>query len=107
MSNAALAAFGRGILRAAPWLMKLLALAGTSGDVPGRWRHPDPRRPRRQRMDRALRLLDAARIPGAGTVLGALMPTLANAAVGIIAGGLVVLVVKLFERLRAKPGATH
>ena len=102
LSNAALAAFGRGILRAAPWLMKLLALAGTVAmflvggailthgvHAAGEW------------IEHVA--LDAARIPGAG----ALLPMLANAAVGIIAGLLVVLLVKLFERLRAKSGAPH
>jgi predicted DNA repair protein MutK len=106
LSNAALAAFGRGILRAAPWLMKLLALAGTvamflvGGAILTHGVHAVS-----EWIEHAA--LDAARIPGAGTVLGALTPTLANAAVGIVAGGLVVLVVKLFERLRAKPGAPH
>ena len=104
--NAALAAFGRGILRAAPWLMKALAVAGTAAmflvgggilthgvHAVGAWiRHA---------------ALGAAQIPAAGTVLGALTPMLANAAVGVIAGGLVVLAEKLFQRLRAKPGASH
>ena len=106
MSNAALAALGRGILRAAPWLMKALAIAGTAAmflvgggilthgvHAVGEWIR-----------DAAV---DAARIPGAGTVLGALAPMLANTAVGIIAGGLVVLAVKLTQRLGAKPGASH
>ncbi len=89
MANAALVATGRGILRAAPWLMKALAVAGTAAmflvgggilthgvHAVGEWIR-----------DAAV---DAAAIPGAGTVLGALMPTLANAVVGIVAGGLVV-----------------
>ena len=41
-----------------------------------------------------------AALPGAGTVLGALVPTLANAVVGIVAGGLAVLALTLFRRLR-------
>ncbi len=106
LSNAALAAFGRGILRAAPWLMKLLALAGTvamflvGGAILTHGVHAVS-----EWIGHAA--LDAARIPGAGMVLSALTPMLANAAVGIIAGLLVVLVVKLFERLRAKSGAPH
>ena len=106
LPNAALAATGRGILRSAPWLMKALAVAGTvamflvGGGILthgfraiGEWiKH----------MTEA-----GARVPGAGALIGALTPTFANATAGIIAGGLVLLAVKLFERLRAKPGAPH
>jgi predicted DNA repair protein MutK len=103
-ANAALVATGRGILRAAPWLMKALAVAGTAAmflvgggilthgvHAVGEWIR-----------DAAV---DAAAIPGAGTVIGALMPTLANALVGIVAGGLVVLAMKLFRRLRRPDAA--
>jgi predicted DNA repair protein MutK len=51
--------------------------------------------------------VDAARIPGVGAVAGALTPTLANALVGVVAGLLAVLAVKLFQRLRAKPAAAR
>ncbi len=101
MANQALAAAGRGILRAAPWLMKTLAVAGTAAmflvgggilthgvHAVGEWI-----------KDAAV---DAAQIPAAGTVLGALTPMLANAAVGIVAGGLVVLAMELFQRLRQR-----
>jgi uncharacterized protein len=104
MSGAALVATGRGILRAAPWLMKGLAIAGTAAmflvgggilthgvHAVGEWIR-----------DAAV---DAAAIPGAGTVLGALMPTLANAVVGIVAGGLVVLALKLFRWIRRPDAA--
>jgi predicted DNA repair protein MutK len=37
----------------------------------------------------------------AGVVLASLMPTLLGALVGIVAGGLVLLAVKLFSRIRA------
>jgi len=106
LPNAALAATGRGILRAAPWLMKALAVAGTiamflvGGGILthgvraiGEWI---------EHMTEA-----GAQVPGAGALIGALTPTFANAAAGVIAGGLVLLAVKLFERLRAKPGAPH
>ncbi len=99
MANAALAATGRSILRAAPWLMKLLTIAGTAAmflvgggilthgvHVVGGW------------IESAA--VDAAAIPGAGTVLGALTPMLANAVVGIVAGGIAVLGVKLLKPLR-------
>jgi uncharacterized protein len=98
-ASTALAATGRGILRAAPWLMKFLAVAGTAAmflvgggilthgvHAVGEWIH-----------DAAV---DAAAIPGAGAVLGALTPMLANAIAGIVAGGVVMLAVKLFGRLR-------
>ena len=104
MSGAALVATGRGILRAAPWLMKGLAIAGTAAmflvgggilthgvHAVGEWIR-----------DAAV---DAAAIPGAGTVIGALMPTLANAVVGIVAGGLVVLALKLFRWIRRPDAA--
>ncbi|HEX9706004.1 MAG TPA: DUF808 domain-containing protein [Steroidobacteraceae bacterium] len=104
LSNAALGALGRGILRAAPWLMKALAVAGTAAmflvgggilthgvHAVGEWI-----------KDAAV---DAAQIPSAGAVLGALTPMLANAAVGIVAGGLSTLAMKLFRRLR--PGSTR
>lgn len=99
MANAALVATGRGILRAAPWLMKFLAVAGTAAMflVGGgilthgiravtEWIHEAA--------------VDAAAIPGAGAVLGALTPMLANALTGILAGGLAVLVVTLVRRRR-------
>ena len=106
MANAATAALGRGILRAAPWLMKTLAVAGTAAmflvgggilthgvHAVGDWIR-----------DAAV---DAAEVPGVGAVLGAVTPMLANALVGIVAGGLAVLAVKLFQRLRAKPAAAR
>ncbi len=98
-ANAALVATGHGILRAAPWLMKGLSVAGTAAmflvgggilthgvHAVGNWIH-----------DAAF---DAAAIPGAGVVLGALTPMLANAGVGIVAGGVVFLALKLIRRLR-------
>ncbi len=101
MTGAAAAALGRGILRAAPWLMKFLSVAGTAAmflvgggilthgvQVVAEW------------IQAAA--LDAATIPGAGAVLGALTPMLVNAGAGIAAGGIVVLAVKLVSSLRAK-----
>jgi hypothetical protein len=102
MANAASAALGRGILSAAPWLMKALSVAGTAAmflvgggilthgvHTVGEWI-----------KDAAV---DAAQIPGVGAVLGALTPMLANATVGIVAGGFCALAMKLFQRLRANP----
>jgi hypothetical protein len=104
MPNSALRGLGRGILRAAPWLMKALAVAGTAamflvgGGILAHGVHAVAE----WIKDAAV---DAAQIPGVGAVLGALTPMLVNAVVGIVAGGLVVLAVKLFQRLRAKPPA--
>ncbi len=50
-ANTASAAFGRGILRAAPWLMKFLDGGRHRRHVPGRRRHPGPRLPCGQRLD--------------------------------------------------------
>jgi uncharacterized protein len=103
-ASAALAAAGRGILRAAPWLMKALAVAGTAAMflVGGGILSHGIRAVSEWIHDAAV---DAATIPGAGTVLGALTPTLANAVVGIVAGGLAVLAVTLFNRLRRPDAA--
>lgn len=102
MANATIAALGRGILSAAPWLMKALAVAGTAAmflvgggilthgvHAVGEW------------IKGAA--VDAAQFPGVGAVLGALTPMLGNALVGVVAGGFVVFAVRLFQWLRAKP----
>ena len=105
-ANTAVAAFGRGILRAAPWLMKGLAIAGTAamflvgGGI----------------LTHGIRVVDewikdaatgVAAVPGVGDVLGALTPMLVNAAVGIVAGGVVVAAVSVIRGLRGKPAAAH
>jgi uncharacterized protein len=98
-ANAAVAAFGRGIVRAAPWLMKALAIAGTAamflvgGGILTHGVHA---------VDEWIRdaAVDAAALPGIGEVLGALTPMLVNAVVGILAGGLVVMLLGLARRLR-------
>ena len=106
MANRVLAASGRGILRAAPWLMKALAFAGTAamflvgGGILTHGIHA---------VDEWIRhaAVDAAAIPGAGAVFGALTPMLLNAAVGIVAGGVVVAAVWLFRKMRGKPAVAH
>ena len=98
-ANAALAATGRGILRTAPWLMKALSVAGTAamflvgGGILTHGFHVVT-----DWIEAAA--IGAAAIPGAGTVLGALTPMLANAVAGLVAGGIAVLVVNLLGRLR-------
>jgi predicted DNA repair protein MutK len=102
MASAAAAAAGRAILAAAPWLMKFLSVAGTAamflvgGGILAHGFHA---------VDAWIRhaAVDAAEIPGVGAVLGALAPMLANAVIGIAAGGIVVLAVSLFRRLRRNP----
>ena len=104
MTSAPLAATGRGILRAAPWLMKFLSVAGTAamflvgGGILVHGFHA---------VNEWIRdaAVDAAAIPGVGAVLGALTPMLANAVVGIVAGGFVVLALNLFGRLRPPDAA--
>ena len=104
MASVALAATGRGILRAAPWLMKALGVAGTAamflvgGGILSHGIHAVGDWIREAAVD-------ATTIPGAGAVLGALTPMLANVVVGIVAGGLAVLAVKLFSRLRRPDAA--
>ncbi|WP_437601272.1 DUF808 domain-containing protein [Sorangium sp. So ce590] len=82
---------GRGILRAAPWLMKGLSVAGTAAmflvgggilthGVP--WLHH--------------RIEDMTH--GVGPVLGAVVPSLANAVVGVAAGAVVLGVVTAVKR---------
>jgi uncharacterized protein len=100
MASATPAALGRAILYAAPWLMKFLSVAGTAAmflvgggilvhgvHVVGEW------------IDRAA--IAAADIPAAGAVLGALTRMTFNAVAGIVAGGLVVLVLEPFQLRKA------
>lgn len=86
---------GRGIVLAAPWLMKGLSVAGTAAMFlvgGGILTHGVPA------LHHAIEAL-AAR---AGTVLGAVTPLLADALVGIVAGALVLGGVTLVQRLRSK-----
>ncbi|MDH5833138.1 DUF808 domain-containing protein [Luteimonas kalidii] len=104
-ASAATRAIGNGILRAAPWLMKGLAIAGTAamflvgGGILVHGFHALA-----EWVEDAA--VDAAAVPGVGAVLGALTPMLINAVVGIIAGAITVGVVMGVQRLRgarAKP----
>jgi uncharacterized protein len=92
---------GSGILRAAPWLMKALSVAGTAAmflvgggilthGLP--WLH-------HQIGAIAAR---AGELPALGGVAQALAPSLLDALVGVIAGALVLLVVSGVSRLRAR-----
>jgi predicted DNA repair protein MutK len=91
-------ALGRGILRAAPWLMKGLSVAGTiamflvGGGILTHGIGP---------LHHAIEQL----LAGAGALVGALAPMLIDAAVGVIAGALVLAAVTAFNKLRAAPAA--
>ncbi|HVF62703.1 MAG TPA: DUF808 domain-containing protein [Casimicrobiaceae bacterium] len=96
---------GRMILRIAPWLMKALSIAGTAamflvgGGI----------------LTHGIAVLEhsienwahaAGALPHIGTIIEALAPTLINAVVGIVAGGLVYAVIELVRRVggrRADP----
>ena len=92
-------ALGRGILRAAPWLMKALSVAGTAAmflvgggilthGVP--WLHHGI-----ESMAAAV-----AAWPALGGALAALTPSVANALVGVVAGSLVLLGVSAVSKMR-------
>ncbi len=88
---------GRGILRTAPWLMKALSVAGTAAMFlvgGGILVHGVPAL--QQPLDTATAELAA----GAASWLAWLLPVLANAVVGVVAGALVLGVVMLVQRLR-------
>lgn len=89
---------GRGIVLAAPWLMKGLSIAGTAAMFlvgGGILTHGVPA------LHHAIEAL-AAR---AGSVLGAVTPLLADALVGMVAGALVLGGVTLVQRLRGRSAA--
>jgi len=94
-ASAGLQALGRGILAAAPWLMKGLSVAGTAamflvgGGILVHGIAP---------LHHAVQ--DWAQ--GLGSVAAAVVPTLADALAGILAGALVLAVVTLIQRLRSR-----
>jgi uncharacterized protein len=97
-------ALGTGILRAAPWLMKALSVAGTAamflvgGGILTHGFAP---------LHHAIEAL-AQRVgegPVAGALLAALAPSLLNAAVGVVAGALVLLLVTVASKLRGRAAA--
>ena len=89
-------AVGRGILRAAPWLMKGLSIAGTAamflvgGGILVHGIAP---------LHHAIQ----AWAEGLGSFAAATLPTLADALLGIVAGAIVLAGVTLFQRLRGRP----
>jgi uncharacterized protein len=101
--SSGLQAVGRAILRAAPWLMKGLSVAGTAAMFlvgGGILTHGLPL------LHHAIEALTAsvAGVAGVGGLLGALAPLLADAIVGIAAGGLVLGGVTLVQRVLKRGG---
>ncbi|CAN5410992.1 DUF808 domain-containing protein [soil metagenome] len=92
---------GRAVLVAAPWLMKLLSIAGTAamflvgGGILTHGIAP---------LHHGIEGF-ASRVgewPTVGSILEGLVPTLVNAGVGILAGGVLVAAVMLFKKLKNK-----
>jgi uncharacterized protein len=86
-------AVGRGLLRAAPWLMKALSVAGTVAMFlvgGGILLHGIP----------ALHHVVQRATAGFHGVVGALAPTVADGLVGLVAGALVLMAFTLIQRLR-------
>jgi len=92
-SSATARALGNGIVRAAPWLMKALSFAGTVAMFlvgGGILVHGLP--PLHHAIVQA--------VAGLGGALQAVLPLLADGAVGVVAGGVVVAGMSLLQRLR-------
>ena len=92
-------ALGRGILRAAPWLMKALSVAGTAAMFlvgGGILTHGLPW------LHHGIEVLAQAAggLPALGGVLAVLAPSLGHVLVGVVAGALVLLGVSAVSRLR-------
>jgi predicted DNA repair protein MutK len=98
-NGAAARRIGAGILRAAPWLMKTLSVAGTAAMFlvgGGILVHGVP----------ALHHAVEGFAEGAGA-LGAVLPALANMVIGVLAGAVVLAAVTLFQRAAGRRQAAH
>ncbi|ARS52906.1 DUF808 domain-containing protein [Kushneria konosiri] len=90
---------GRGILWAAPWLMKFLSIAGTAAMFMvggGILTHGIPV------LHHAVQALTLAEgdIPGVGVILQPITPTLINMVVGLVLGGMILGAVTLVKKMR-------
>ena len=95
------AALGRGILRAAPWLMKSLTVVGTAAMFlvgGGILVHGIP--PVHHLIEAAAAATSAW--PGMGAALGMLTTLLLDGLVGLVAGAVVLAAVTLFGRIRGR-----
>jgi predicted DNA repair protein MutK len=96
--SSARAWFGRAILRAAPWLMKTLSVAGTLAMFlvgGGILTHAVP----------ALHDFVHHQAEALGPLLAWLVPTLVDLIVGLVAGSLVLALWTLVQRVRSKKAA--
>jgi hypothetical protein len=95
---------GAALLSFAPWLMKLLSVAGTAAMFMvggGILVHGLP--PVAHWLHGAANHTEA--LPGIGSLLGGLMSVGGNVLIGVIAGGIVMAVVEIGKRLRPRRGA--
>jgi predicted DNA repair protein MutK len=95
--DGALRAFGRGVLRAAPWLMKTLSVVGTAAMFlvgGGILAHGVP--PLHHAVEGWTQAATAA--PGAGPLLSVLAAPVLHALIGVLAGAAVVAVATLVRR---------
>ncbi len=95
---------GRGILKAAPYLMKGLSIAGTAAMFlvgGGILTHGIPA------LHHAVEGVTqaVAQAPGVGAVLGAVAPLLGDALAGVIAGAIALAIVTVIGRMRGAPKA--
>ncbi len=97
-ASAAKQAVGRGILAAAPWLMKALSVAGTAAMfLVGGGILTHGIAPLHHAIESAAKAVAAT--PGVGGLLGALTPLLLDGLTGIVAGALVLAGVLLVKRM--------
>jgi predicted DNA repair protein MutK len=100
--SAPVRAFGRGILTAAPWLMKFLSVAGTAAMFlvgGGILTHGIPM------LHDGIHHLTESVSQSAGTVAGVLLPFIADALTGIVAGAITLAVVLGVKKLRGSTAA--
>jgi predicted DNA repair protein MutK len=93
-------ALGRGIVGMAPWLMKALSVAGTVAMFlvgGGILVHGVP----------ALHHAILEAVKGLGGLAQAVLPTLADGLLGVLAGAVVLGVVTVVQRLRGAPAGAH
>jgi len=104
--NGAARGLGRGLLAAAPRLMKVLAVVGTAAMfmVGGGIIAHAVDAVHHFSQGVAASLTD---IPGVGPVLAAVAPIVVDALIGVLVGAVVLAVVTLVQRLRGKKAAAH